>query len=272
MEPRALAAEAGRQIRERAGCPADVALVLGSGWAAAAEGLGEARFEVATTDLPGFVAPTAPGHRGSVRLVEVGGALALLFTGRVHLYEGRTPAEVAHAVRTAAAAGVRAVALTNAAGGLRPDWPVGTAVLISDHVNLTGASPIEGANFVDMTDTYTRRLRDVARAAVPGIAEGVYCGFRGPQFETPAEIRMARAIGADLVGMSTVLEAIAAREAGLGLVGLSLVTNFAAGMTDRPLSGDDVVAAARAAVPRLTEILRTLLPAIARANEVERPR
>lgn len=265
MDAFEVAHRAGVVLRERAGGPPDVAVVLGSGWAAAAEGVGEVRLEMSAAELPGFAPPTAPGHRDGVRLVEIAGARALFFTGRVHLYEGRTPAEVVHAVRSAAAAGARLLVLTNAAGGLRSEWAVGTPVLISDHVNLTGASPIEGANFVDMSDTYTRRLREVARSVVPELPEGVYCGFRGPQFETPAEVRMARAIGGDLVGMSTVLEAIAAREAGLPVVGLSLITNFAAGMTDQPLSGEDVVTAARAAVPRLQVLLRALLPALAHA-------
>ena len=260
-----VARAAAHALRERLEEPPDVAVVLGSGWAAAADQLGEPSVELETADLPGFAAPTAPGHRAVVRLVEVGGARVLFFTGRVHLYEGRTPAEVVHPVRTAAAAGARVAVLTNAAGGLRADWEVGTPVLISDHVNLTGASPLEGARFIDMTHAYTARLREVARALDPGLPEGVYCGFRGPQFETPAEIRMARTIGADLAGMSTVLEAIAAREAGLDLLGISLVTNHAAGMSGHPLSGEEVATAAHAAVPRLADLLARLLPALARA-------
>lgn len=264
MDAYEIAAEAGRALADRCGTAPDIAVVLGSGWAAAADALGKPVFDLDTRELPGFRAPSAPGHGGSLRLIEIDGARVLMFTGRVHLYEGRTPAEVAHPVRAAVAAGARRVVLTNAAGGLRPDWDVGTPVLISDHVNLTGASPIEAVRFVDMTDAYGARLRALARSLVPDLDEGVYCGFRGPQFETPAEIRMARAIGADLVGMSTVLEAIAAREAGAAAVGLSLVTNHAAGMSGRPLSGEEVVEVARAAVPRLAEVLRVLLPALAR--------
>ena len=257
------ASAAGREIRERAGAAPAVAVVLGSGWAAAAEELGTPVFEVAATELPGFAPPTAPGHRATVRVARIAGACVLFFTGRVHLYEGRSPAEVAHAVRTASAAGVRAILLTNAAGGLRPEWEVGTVAAVSDHVNLTAASPLEGARFVDMTDAYSPRLRRLIHDLDPAVPEGVYCGFRGPQFETPAEIRMARTIGADLVGMSTVLEAIAAREAGLELAALSLVTNHAAGMSGRPLSGDEVVEVAGAAVPRLAGLLGRLLPALA---------
>jgi purine-nucleoside phosphorylase len=206
-------------------------------------------------DLPGFVAPTAVGHGGTVRSVQVGDRRALVLLGRTHHYEGHGVASVVHGVRTAAAAGCRAVLLTNAAGGLRDGMVPGQPVLISDHLNLTALSPLVGANFVDLTDLYSARLRAVARSIDPTLTEGVYAGLPGPHFETPAEIRMLRTLGADLVGMSTVLEAIAARAAGVEVFGLSLVTNLAAGITGEPLSHEEVLAAGLAAAERMGGLL-----------------
>ncbi len=145
--------------------------------------------------------------------------------------------------------------LTNGCGGLNPDWAPGTPVLISDHLNLTGRSPLEGATFQDLTDLYSSRLRDLAHTVDPSLPEGVYAQFPGPHYETPAEVRMARVLGADLVGMSTALEAIAARHAGLEVLGLSLVTNLAAGIQQTPLSHQEVVEAGQAAGPRIAELL-----------------
>lgn len=210
-------------------------------------------------DLSGFPLPTVPGHEGGVRSLTIGHQRVLVFRGRVHLYEGHDPAVVVHGVRTAAAAGCSVVVLTNAAGSIRPDWVVGAPVLISDHINLTGASPLVGADFTDLTDLYSARLRAHARTIDETLDEGVYLGLRGPHFETPAEIRMGRAIGADLVGMSTVIEAIAARRAGMEVLGLSLVSNLAAGVTDQPLSGQEVFTTALAAAPRLGALLRRIL-------------
>jgi purine-nucleoside phosphorylase len=167
---------------------------------------------------------------------------------------------VVHGVRTAAAAGCRAVVLTNGCGGLRPAWAPGTPVLISDHLNLTGTSPIEGAHFVDLTDLYSARLRALCREVEPGLDEGVYVQFPGPHYETPAEIRMVAALGGDLVGMSTALEAIAAREAGLEVLGISLVTNAAAGLTGEPLDHEEVLAAGNAAASRMGGLLGAVLP------------
>jgi purine-nucleoside phosphorylase len=210
-------------------------------------------------ELPGFVPPTAVGHGGSVRSVTVGGRRMLVLLGRTHLYEGHGPPAVAHAVRAAAAAGCRTVVLTNAVGGIREGLSVGQPVLISDHLNLTARSPLVGARFVDLTDVYSPRLRALARQVDPSLAEGVYAGLPGPHFETPAEIRMLRGLGADLVGMSTVLEAIAARAAGLEVFGLSLVTNLAAGMSGQPLDHLEVLAAGSAAAERMGGLLRDLL-------------
>src|SRR5215218_10281376 len=233
----------------------DVAVVMGSGWAPAADAFGAPLATVAIGDLPGFAAPTAVGHGGEIRSVQVGDKRVLLFLGRTHLYEGRGVAPVVHGVRTAAAAGVRTVVLTNAAGGLAPEHRVGQAVLISDHLNLTARSPLVGAHFVDLTDLYSARLRALARELDPSLTEGVYAALPGPHYETPAEIRMLRTLGADLVGMSTALEAIAAHAAGLEVFGVSLVTNAAAGITGEALDGDEVIAAGKAAAGQLGAFL-----------------
>jgi purine-nucleoside phosphorylase len=241
--------------------PFDVALVMGSGWVPAADALGDPQAELATTDLPGFTAPSVAGHAGLIRAVEVGGKRALVFLGRTHLYEGGGVDPVVHAVRTALAAGVRTVVLTNAAGGLRPEWQrVGDPVLIADHLNLTGANPLTGSTFIDLSEAYSRRLRDLAREVDASLADGVYAALRGPSYETPAEIRMLRTMGADVVGMSTVLETIAAREGGAEVLGISLVTNIAAGLAGHPLDHEEVLAAGRAAAARMGRLLATVIP------------
>jgi purine-nucleoside phosphorylase len=246
-------------LAERTGVAAhDVAVVLGSGWRTAADLFGTADAEIPMGQLPGFRAPTAVGHGGTVRSLRLGDRRVLVLLGRTHGYEGYGVAQVVHGVRTAAAAGCRAVLLTNAAGGLREGMSVGQPVLISDHLNLTARSPLVGANFVDLTDLYSGRLRGLARQIDPSLTEGVYAGLPGPHFETPAEIRMLRTMGADLVGMSTVLEAIAARAAGLEVFGLSLVTNLAAGITGEPLNHEEVLAAGLAAAERMGTLLATL--------------
>jgi purine-nucleoside phosphorylase len=259
-----LAEQAARDLCGRSGLPRlDVAVVLGSGWAEVADAVGEAAWESPVSDLPGFPAPTALGHGGTVRAVVRGPLRVLVFLGRVHLYEGHPPATVAHAVRTAAAAGCGTVVLTNAAGGITPRQTVGEPVLITDHLNLTGRSPLAGPRFVDLTDLYDPGLRALARGVDPSLREGVYAGLAGPQFETPAEIRMLARLGADLVGMSTVLEAIAARAAGARVLGVSLVSNLAAGVSPVPLSAEDVIAAGRAALPRLATLLAGVLDRLA---------
>lgn len=234
-------------------------MVLGSGWRPAADALGPDALDIPMAELPGFVAPSAAGHRGTVRSVSVGPRRVLVLLGRTHLYERHGEVAVAHATRTAAAAGCSVLMLTNAAGGIREGYRVGQPVLVSDHLNLTARSPLTGADFVDLTDLYSPRLRRLARAIDPTLAEGVYAGLPGPHFETPAEIRMLRTLGADLVGMSTVLEAIAARAAGLEVLGLSLVTNLAAGLSGRPLDGGEVIEAGAAAAARMGELLRELV-------------
>lgn len=240
----------------------DVAVVIGSGWAPAADGFGPPTATLDMADLPGFTAPTAEGHRAKVSSVVVGGTRILLLLGRIHAYEGVDLRHVVHPVRTAAAAGVRAVVLTNAAGALRDDYRVGQPVLISDHLNLTGRSPLVGPQFVDLVDAYSPRLRALARDIDPTLAEGIYAGLLGPQYETPAEIRMLRTLGADLVGMSTVHETIAARAAGLEVLGLSLVTNLAAGITGQPISHDEVLEAGRQSATRMGALLASIAGAI----------
>ncbi|MCE1180440.1 MAG: purine-nucleoside phosphorylase [Micrococcales bacterium] len=252
-------------IAERTGAPRHaIALVLGSGWGQAADLIGETQAVVDNEDVPGFARAAVEGHSGQMRSVAIGdtGRRALVFGTRTHYYEGRGIRAVVHGVRTAAAAGCGAIVLTNGCGGLRPEWSPGTPVLISDHINLTADSPIEGANFVDLTDLYSPRLREVARSVDPSLDEGVYVQFRGPHYETPAEVQMAKRIGGDLVGMSTSLEAIAARQAGLEVLGISLVTNPAAGISPTPLDHEEVLAAGRAAAERCGSLLASVVAQI----------
>ena len=250
------AAAAAAAIAERTGVAEhDVAIVLGSGWALAADALGAPTAVVPMAELPGFTPPTAAGHGGRVLSVPVGGHRVLVLVGRIHAYEGHDLRDVVHPVRAACAAGTRTVVLTNAAGGLRADFEVGQPVLISDHLNLTARSPLVGAQFVDLVDAYAPRLRALAREIDPTLAEGVYAGLPGPHYETPAEIRMLRTLGADLVGMSTVHETIAARAAGAQVLGVSLVTNLAAGMTGKPLSHDEVLAVGRQSATAMGSLL-----------------
>ena len=262
-DPSAAAAAAAAELARVTGVERhDVALVLGSGWVPAAELIGETVADLAVTDLPHFAPPAVAGHAGRVRSVRTGDTRALVLLGRTHYYEQRGVEAVVHGVRTAAAAGCRVIVLTNGCGGLDASWTPGTPVLISDHINLTGASPLRGATFIDLTDLYSARLRTLCRELAPTLPEGVYAQFRGPQYETPAEVRMAGIIGAQLVGMSTALEAIAAREAGMEILGLSLVTNLAAGMTGEPLNHEEVLDAGRAAAERMGRLLAKVVPAL----------
>jgi purine-nucleoside phosphorylase len=237
----------------------DIAIILGSGWIPAADLLGTPDSDIDVTDLPGFLAPAVAGHAGRVRSVQVGNHRVLVFLGRTHLYEGHGVEAVAHRVRVAAASGCRIMVVTNASGGLNPLWAPGTPVLVSDHINLTAESPLRGAAFIDQTDVYSQRLRELCREIDPTLDEGVYVQVRGPQYETPAEIRMIATIGGQLVGMSTVLEAITAREAGLEILGISLVTNTAAGITGEPLNHEEVLAAGQAAATRMGHLLSEVI-------------
>jgi purine-nucleoside phosphorylase len=255
-DPFEVARHAAAFLAERTGVERhDLLLVLGSGWGGAAELVGETVAEIDSHEIPGFSAPAVAGHSASTRSIRLAdGRHALVLGSRTHLYEGRGVRRVVHGVRTAAAAGCSTVILTNGCGGLRP-WAPGTPVLISDHINLTGTSPLEGATFVDLTDLYSSRLRTLAREVDATLDEGVYVQFRGPHYETPAEVRMAGIMGGDLVGMSTTLEAIAARHAGLEVLGLSLVTNLAAGISATALSHEEVLEAGQAAGPRISALL-----------------
>lgn len=271
LDPLALAERAAAVVARRTGADHhDVALVLGSGWGATADLIGATTATVDSTEVPGFGRAAVAGHSGAIRSVQIAGSgrQALVFGTRTHFYEGRGVRAVAHAVRTAAAAGCSTVVLTNGCGGLVPAWVPGTAVLIRDHINLTAASPVEGPHFVDLTDLYTPRLRELAREVDPDLPEGVYVQFPGPHYETPAEVAMARVLGGDLVGMSTALEAIAARQCGMDVLGISLVTNAAAGIgasptaAASPLSHAEVLETGRAAAERCGSLLARIVARI----------
>jgi purine-nucleoside phosphorylase len=245
----------------------DVAVVLGSGWAAAADVIGGAACEFPLVELGGFAEPSVPGHLAMARSITVGSVRVLVYLGRTHLYEGHPVDAVVHGVRTAAAAGCKVIVLTNASGGINASYGVGQPVLLSDHINLTGRSPLAGpepppgygSRFVDLTSVYSPRLRALARQADPSLAEGVYAALPGPHYETPAEIRMLRTAGADMVGMSTALEAIAARHLGTEVLGISLVTNPAAGLSSGELDHAEVIAAGRASAERVGALLARIL-------------
>ncbi len=255
-----LAVHAARVIAERTGIDTHgVAVVLGSGWSPAVAALGSPTAVLPQAELPGFAPPRAAGHAGEILSVPIGEHRVLVLAGRIHAYEGHDLQHVVHPVRTACAAGAQIVVLTNAAGGLRTDMQVGQPVLISDHLNLTARSPLIGAQFVDLTDAYAARLRALARDCDPELSEGVYAGLPGPHYETPAEIRMLRMLGADLVGMSTVHETIAARAAGAEVLGVSLVTNLAAGITGAPLSHAEVLATGAASAARMGSLLADVI-------------
>jgi purine-nucleoside phosphorylase len=255
-DPDAVAQRAANTIAEETGfAEHDVAIVFGSGWAPAASTLGRPTSVLPMAELPGFTPPTAAGHTGQVLSLGIGEHRVLVLVGRIHGYEGHDIRHVVHPVRAACAAGTRVVVLTNAAGGLRSDFTVGQPMLISDHLNLTGRSPLFGPQFVDMVNAYAPRLRALAREVDPTLPDGVYAGLPGPQFETPAEVRMLGYLGADLVGMSTVHETIAARAAGAEVLGVSLVTNLAAGVTGEPLRHIDVLAAGAASATRMGALL-----------------
>lgn len=241
----------------------DIALTLGSGWGKAADLLGETVATIPATEVTGFSKPALEGHVGTLRSIRTpGGRHVLVIGARTHYYEDHGVRRVVHSVRTAAATGAAIMVLTNGAGGIRETWKPGQPVLISDHINLTADSPLEGANFVDLTDLYSARLREIARTIDPSLDEGVYTQFRGPHYETPAEVQMAKTIGGHIVGMSTALEAIAAREAGMEVLGFSLITNLAAGIQKTPLSHTEVIEAGREAEPVISALLARVVEAL----------
>ena len=263
-DPFQVARDAARQIADATGVDHhDIALTLGSGWGRAADLIGETTHTIDATEISGFSAPALEGHVGTLRSVLLpNGKRALVIGARTHYYEGHGVRRVVHSVRTAAATGATTMVLTNGAGGIKEHWKPGTPVLISDHINLTADSPLEGATFVDLTDLYSKRLRDLARTIDPSLDEGVYTQFRGPHYETPAEVQMAKTIGGHIVGMSTALEAIAARQAGMEILGMTLVTNLAAGIQKTPLSHQEVIDAGREAEPVISALLARIVEAL----------
>jgi purine-nucleoside phosphorylase len=260
-DPFEIAREAAAQIAEKTGVANHgIALTLGSGWGRAADLIGETVATVDATEIVGFSAPAVVGHGGTLRSILLpNGKHALVIGARTHYYENHGVRRVVHSVRTAAATGATTMILTNGAGGIRETWTPGTPVLISDHINLTADSPLEGATFIDLTDLYSSRLRDIARTVDADLDEGVYVQFRGPHYETPAEVQMAKAIGGHIVGMSTALEAIAARQAGMEILGMSLITNLAAGIQKTPLSHEEVIEAGRNAEARIGSLLARIV-------------
>jgi purine-nucleoside phosphorylase len=251
----------------------ELALVLGSGLSGFSSGLPDA-IEVPYEDIPGFPVPKVEGHARSLFSARIGAANVLVLAGRVHLYEGWELDEVVFGVRTAIMCGCRTVVLTNAAGATSDNMQPGELVLIEDHINLTGYNPLMGDNderlgprFPDMTHVYDPGLRQLASDTAQGLGmelkQGVYAWFTGPSYETPAEIRMVAGMGGDLAGMSTVPEAIAARHMGARVLGISLVTNLAAGLSSEALSHDEVTDIGAQAKPRFTRLLNALLPKLA---------
>lgn len=244
----------------------DVALVMGSGWVGAVDALGTPTFECNAEEITGFFPPAVEGHSGKVRSYDIKDGdrtiRALVFLGRTHLYEGKGMEPVVHGVRTAVKAGCKVIILTNACGGINTAYRVGQPVLIRDHISLTAQSPLVGATFVDLTDLYSKRIRAIMKSADSSLQEGVYVHWRGPTYETPAEIHMMRTLGADLVGMSTVPEAIAAHALGAEVLGISLVTNAAAGVTGEKLNHEEVIAAGKAAASSMGELLAKTIPQI----------
>ena len=264
-DPLAAATVAAKEIAEKTGVAShDVALVMGSGWVSAVDALGTPVYECNAEDITGFLPPTVEGHSGKVRSYEIqaqGKKLrALVFLGRTHLYEGKGVEPVVHSVRAAVKAGCKVIILTNACGGINKSYVVGQPVLIRDHISLTAVSPLSGATFVDLTDLYSKRIREIVMQEDSSLEEGVYVHWRGPTYETPAEILMMRTMGADLVGMSTVPEAIAAHALGAEVLGISLVTNAAAGVTGEKLNHEEVIAAGKAAADRMGALLKGVIP------------
>jgi purine-nucleoside phosphorylase len=260
-DPFEIAKQAAAQLAEATGVAKhDIALTLGSGWGQAAEAMGETTATGPATEIVGFTASKVVGHSGTLRSILLpSGKRALVIGARTHFYEGHGVRRVVHSVRTAAAAGASTMILTNGAGGIKDTWRPGHPTLISDHINLTAASPLEGATFIDLTDLYSQRLRDLARTVDPELDEGVYVQFRGPHYETPAEVQMAKTIGGHIVGMSTALEAIAAREAGMEILGMSLITNLAAGISKEKLSHAEVIQAGKDAESVLGGLLARIV-------------
>lgn len=268
--------EATRYIEGHVQSRPAIAVVLGSGLASFASELSD-RVEIPYTDIPGWPGSTAIGHPGKLVLGAIGGVNAAVMAGRAHLYEGYTPHQVTFGVRVLRNLGVNSIVFTNAAGGINLALERGGLVLIADHINLQGANPLVGPNdealgprFPDMSDCYARRYRDIAKTVaaelcIP-IGEGVYAAMLGPSYETPAEIRYLRAIGADVVGMSTVLESTLANYLGMKVLGISCVTNMAAGILPQKIQHDEVLETGEMVRETLVRFLKTLLPRLTEAS------
>ncbi|WP_017608162.1 purine-nucleoside phosphorylase [Nocardiopsis xinjiangensis] len=258
-----LAGSAAHELLSHAGADSfDAMVVLGSGWAGAVDALGTPDIELDVTELPGFHAPTAEGHTSVVRSMWVGEKRVAVFMGRIHLYEGYDAMDVAHAVRTGIAAGAGTVVLTGSAGSLRADIAPGQPVVVRDHINLTGRSPLVGATFVDLSRAYSERLREVAREVDPSLAEGVYASAVGPQFQTPAELNVLRQAGADVVGRSISLETIAAAGAGADVLALAMVSNDAMSALFQPFEAEHALEVVAQRAHRLGELLNRVISRI----------
>lgn len=258
-------------IQQRVGArPPRVAVVLGSGWAGVMDAVAQP-VDIAYAELPAFPEVGVAGHAGCLRLGTIGNVPVAVLAGRQHTYEEGHADGMKGAIRTLAALGVGLLVLTNAAGSMKPAMGTGSLMLIADHLNMVQRTPLHGepgtSRFVDLRDAYDPHLRRIAHAVAARLAqplhEGIYAWMLGPQFETPAEIRMLRTLGADAVGMSTVPETILARHAGLRVLGLSMITNLAAGLDSEPLSHAQTLAAAQAAGQRATRLLAAVVPALA---------
>jgi purine-nucleoside phosphorylase len=280
--------EAAQFLRSKLGSFAStVGIVLGSGLGAVAEAV-EAPVIVPYGEIPHFPQSTVEGHSGRIVAGLLGGVPVIVMQGRVHFYEGYTPEQVTFPMRVLGQLGIRTVILTNASGGINPEYRVGQLVLLADHINLMGFNPLIGPNeprfgdgsksglrFFDMTEAYSKRLRELARKAAETdgfrLEEGVYLAISGPSFETPAEIRGFRTLGADMVGMSTVPEAIVARHMGIEVLGISCVTNLAAGIGVTHLSHEEVFEAGGKVQHQLASLFRRLLPSLAGLQSAAEP-
>ena len=251
-------------ISEAAGFTPSVAIVLGSGLSSLAKSLvgGD---PIPYGEIEGMPVSAIEGHEGALYAAKVSGVPVAAFAGRVHMYEGHSPQVATHAIQQVVEEGCGIVILTNAAGGIDKDLEVGAPCLISDHLNLTGTNPLigphdnRGPRFLDLSEVYDKELRALAHSVDDNLKEGVYAGLIGPTYETPAEVRMLRTLGASLVGMSTVLEAIAAHYLGARVLGISVVTNLAAGVSPQPLSHDEVAEVGRRAAARLERLLKGVI-------------
>jgi purine-nucleoside phosphorylase len=264
------AEHAARRIRAGWSEEPRVALVLGSGLGAFGDDLQDA-VTISYEEIPGFARPTVEGHTGRLILGRVEGVPVIVMQGRFHYYEGYSFDEVVFPVRSLGVLGIKALVLTNAAGGINVEFDQGSLMVISDHLNLMGANPLLGPNddrfgprFPDMSEVYSREYQEIAVAEAHAMGlelrRGIYAAMSGPSYETPAEIRMLRTLGADVVGMSTVPEAIVARHMGMNILGISCVTNMAAGLLDQPINHDEVIETGERVHETFKELLRRVIP------------